>query len=391
MKTHGMATRMGALIGLLAILLILAGCDSGADNGDLVAMSADSLTQTAVAAIPTTTNTPIPTLAPTYTATPTATPTETSTPTPTRTPFKTNTPRPSPTQPVIVTPTPEGWVADNGVSIAAAGETTWTPPPLDQALTIDDHYWMARPIPVGQNFATWASRSYPYGNTSGGRLQIHHGVDIENPTGTPVVAVQNGTVLYAGDDTGSIFGPIPNFYGNVVVIQHKFVERSSGQAVYSLYGHLSSIEVTSGQAVSQGDQIGRVGAAGVALGPHLHFEVRFGDPGSYANTLNPELWIRPYRGYGTLAGNITDINGNPLFDVTLNVISATDPDFRRSAFSYAGDSVNEDPVFGENFTLGDLPADYYTLVIRSGGGTALYRDQVYLYPNRTTWLDIQLP
>ncbi|GAB4573199.1 MAG: hypothetical protein Kow0077_14880 [Anaerolineae bacterium] len=347
-------------------------------------MSSDALTAQAIAQIPTRTNTPVPTIAPSDTPTHTPTATDTPTPTATRTPFYTNTPRPTPTEPVVVTPTSAN---GNGGS-ANNGEATWTPPPLDQGRTIADHYWMARPIPFGNT--TWASRSYPYGNTNGGRLATHHGIDIQNPTGTPVIAVQDGTVIYAGDDNGAVFGPIPNFYGNVIVIQHDFVTPDTGEPVYSLYGHLSSIEVEQGMRVTQGDQIGRVGAAGVALGPHLHFEVRVGDPSNYGATRNPELWIRPYRGYGTLAGRITDAAGNPLYDVTMDVISATTPDFRRAAFSYADDSVNGDTTFRENFTLGDLPADYYNVVIRPGG-TTLFRDQIYVYPNRTTWIEVQLP
>jgi len=75
--------------------------------------------------------------------------------------------------------------------------------------------------------------------------------------------------------------------------------------------------------------------------------------------------------------------------VTLDVTSARDPDFRRAAYTYADDTVNGDSQFGENYALGDLPADYYNLVVRSGG-TTLFRDQVYVYPNRTTWVEIQL-
>lgn len=368
---------------LVALVIVLAGC---APNGDQLGtpMSADALTAQAIAQIPTITNTPVPTIGPSDTPTSTPTPTETPTPTATVTPFRTNTPRPTATEPTVVTPTPAAETS-NGTS---SGDATWTPPPLDQGMTVADHYWMARPIPYGNT--TWASRSYPYGNTNGGRLQIHHGVDIQNPTGTPVIAVQDGTVIYAGDDLGAVFGPSANFYGNVIVIQHDFVAPGVGAPVYSLYGHLSAVEVGEGERVIQGDQIGRVGSTGVALGPHLHFEVRVGDPTSYASTRNPDLWIWPYRGFGTLAGRITDAGGNPLYDVTMSVISATDSSFNRSAFSYTDDSVNGDSVFGENYTLGDLPADWYNLVVRADG-TTLFRDQVYVYPNRTTWVDVQLP
>ncbi|NPV65688.1 MAG: peptidoglycan DD-metalloendopeptidase family protein [Anaerolineae bacterium] len=375
---QGILIRRPALAAAIAGLILLAGCAGQEQMG--TPMSAANLTATAIAAVPTRTNTPVPTIGPTDTPTLPPTPTPSNTPTATRTPFHTNTPRPSPTPPIVVSPTGQP-------GSASADEPTWTPPPLDPALTIPDHYWMARPIPA--DFTTWVSRNYPYGSTNGGRLQTHHGVDIQNGTGTPVIAVQDGTVIYAGDDLGAIFGPQPNFYGNVIVIQHDFVDPGSGEPVYSLYGHLLAVKVESGQRVTQGDEIGLVGGTGVALGPHLHFEVRVGNPSSYTSTRNPELWLRPYRGYGTLAGRITDAAGNLLRDVTLDVTSARDPGFRRAAFTYADDTVNGDTQFGENYALGDLPADYYNLVVRSGG-TTLFRDQVYVHPNRTTWVEIQL-
>ncbi len=381
-------SRPGAVLLLLTLILLLGGCapsETTALTGPGLTATAKAAIHTAQASIPTLTRTPVSTLGPTDTSTPTVTPSPTATPTPTRTPLQTNTPRPTRTPPVVVIPTS---VADAGAS-QAGNEPTWTPPPLDQALTIEDHYWMARPIPYG--YTTWASRNYPYGSTNGGSLQTHHGIDISNQTGTPVIAVQDGTVIYAGDDLTSVYGPVPNFYGKVIVIQHNYFTTDTSEPVFSLYGHLSEIEVQAGQPVTQGDQIGLVGATGVALGPHLHLEVRVGDATSYDATRNPELWVRPYRGYATLAGRITDASGNPLYSATLDVISASDPGFRRAAFSYADDSVNSDTVFRENFALGDLPAGYYNLVIRNGSGTALFRDQIYIYPDRTTWIEIQLP
>ncbi len=380
--------RFGAVLTLLTLIVLLGACapsETTAVTGPGLTATAKAALHTAQASIPTLTRTPVPTLGPTDTATPSVTPSATPTLTPTRTPLHTNTPRPTRTPPVVVIPTS---VADAGAS-QAGNEPTWTPPPLDRAMTIEDHYWMARPIAYGGT--TWASRNYPYGSTNGGTLQTHHGIDISNPTGTPVIAVQDGTVIYAGDDMTSLFGPIPNFYGNVIVIQHNFFTTDTSEPVFSLYGHLSEVKVQAGQQVTQGDEIGRVGATGVALGPHLHLEVRVGDAASYDATRNPELWVRPYRGYGTLAGRITDVNGNPLYSATLDVISATDPGFRRAAYSYSDDSVNGDSTFRENFALGDLPADYYNLVIRNGSGTALFRDQIYVYPDRTTWIEIQLP
>jgi murein DD-endopeptidase MepM/ murein hydrolase activator NlpD len=129
-----------------------------------------------------------------------------------------------------------------------------------------------------------------------------------------------------------------------------------------------------------------VGDSGIAMGPHLHFEVRVGDPYSFAATRNPELWIYPYQTFGTLMGVVTDANGTVLRDVTIQVKST---DITRYAFSYADDTVNSDPAFGENFTLGDLPANYYEVSVNDNGRVR-FQQLVYVYPSRTTWVEVKL-
>lgn len=88
----------------------------------------------------------------------------------------------------------------------------------------------------------------------------HHGLDYAAPAGTPVSAVGDGTVVFAGRK---------GQYGNIVIIRHP-----NGWDTY--YGHLSLIEkwVRQGAKVDQGQFIGRVGSTGLATGPHLHYEVR---------------------------------------------------------------------------------------------------------------------
>ncbi len=315
--------------------------------------------------------TPTPTVTPSATAT--ATPTATFTPSATRTATQTWTP--SPTLDISDLPT-------NGADVTAL-PPTWTPPPDDLSVRIDDHYRLRRPIADGG--VNWVDRTYPYGNTSGGRLQIHHGVEFVNPRGTPILAAGEGTVEFAGSDSATQFGPSTDYYGNVVVIRHDFMSPEN-LPVFTLYGHMDKIEVETGQRVAQGTQIGNVGATGIAYGPHLHFEVRVGSPFDFGATRNPELWIFPFFRFGTLAGQITDASGNILRDATLQVRST---DIQRYAFSYAGDSVNSDPVFGENFTLGDLPSNYYEVSV-TDNGRVRYRETIYVYPDRTTWLDVQL-
>lgn len=86
---------------------------------------------------------------------------------------------------------------------------------------------------------------------------LHHGVDIAAPEGTPVRAMKNGRVAIAGTRGG---------YGQTVVIMH-------GGSTWTLYAHLSRIDVRVGDTVRGGQVIGAVGRTGNATGPHLHFEV----------------------------------------------------------------------------------------------------------------------
>lgn len=95
----------------------------------------------------------------------------------------------------------------------------------------------------------------PFG-TRWGRL--HAGIDIAAPTGAPVVASASGRVTYAGWMDG---------YGLIVVIQH-------AGSLATAYAHNSSLAVSTGMTVSQGQQISAVGCTGHCYGPHLHFEVR---------------------------------------------------------------------------------------------------------------------
>ena len=370
------------LISLLVISLIVAGC-----RVESLPPQPIQSTSSAVNVAQFVTNTPFPTanllpsrtrtIPPTATVTPTSTQTSTQTLTPSPTPTETQTPTVTLTTSLIPSPTrltPDG---------SYTPPPTWTPPPANPAAQIADHYAFSRPI---SDVATnWISRTYPYGGTSGGRLQVHHGVDMQNPVGIPVRAVADGTVVWAGDDLTTLFAPINNYYGNLVVIQHNF-NTPEGEALFSLYGHMNFVSVQTGQTVQTGDILGEVGGTGVAQGPHLHLEVRVGDFHSFDATRNPELWMRPYPGFGTLAGRVTDADGNLLYDVTLRVEST---DISRYAFSYADTSVNPDPAFNENFTLGDLPANYYTVTV-SDGNRARFQQIVYVYPNRTTWLDVQL-
>ncbi len=122
--------------------------------------------------------------------------------------------------------------------------------------------------PSGQGL-TWPVNGTVTSNFGPRWGRQHNGIDIAANTGTTVASAGSGTVIAAGFSGG---------FGQRVLIQH------SGGLV-TLYAHLSSINVSTGQSVSSGTSIGAVGCTGSCTGPHLHFETRVGgtayDPRSY--------------------------------------------------------------------------------------------------------------
>ena len=90
-----------------------------------------------------------------------------------------------------------------------------------------------------------------------GKWTFHRGIDIPLPTGTPIVALFDGIIVWAGPRGG---------YGNCVIIQHQ-------EKVYTLYAHNSKILVIPGQKIRAGELISRSGSTGMSTGPHLHLEL----------------------------------------------------------------------------------------------------------------------
>jgi len=261
---------------------------------------------------------------------------------------------------------------------------TLASPSVSQADAPPTHYLLARPIPLTS--VVQAQRGFPYGWTRNGTSPIHHGVDLLNPIGTPVLAAGDGTVFYAGSDANNVFGPYANFYGNVVVIQHDFAAPEGG-AVFTLYGHMIKLTVQTGQRVKRGQQIGAVGKTGIALWYHLHFEVRVGNPQDYNAVRNPELWYAPQPGTGKVIGRMVDANGGLAMGLRYTIVTKV---VVYPSWTYAEATMPSDPTYHENFVLGDLPADCYRFRVRNGEGGYAYDDQFCIAAGETKVLQIQL-
>ena len=86
----------------------------------------------------------------------------------------------------------------------------------------------------------------------------HNGLDFGTPTGTPILAVDAGTVTRSGYDAGG--------FGRFVVVEHAWGE--------SWYCHLLRFDGAVGDTVQRGDGVGLSGSTGNSTGPHLHFSIR---------------------------------------------------------------------------------------------------------------------
>jgi murein DD-endopeptidase MepM/ murein hydrolase activator NlpD len=109
---------------------------------------------------------------------------------------------------------------------------------------------------------------------NGGPLESYHkGVDISAPQGRAVQSTAKGRVILTGTVDGGF-----QVHGNTVIIDH-------GQALISIYMHLSAISVHEGQLVEAGEVIGNVGHTGISTAPHLHWGTYL-----YGISVDPELF-----------------------------------------------------------------------------------------------------
>ncbi|MEN9219935.1 MAG: LysM peptidoglycan-binding domain-containing protein [Thermostichales cyanobacterium GMQP_bins_62] len=178
--------------------------------------------------------------------------------------------RPAPVRPLVPAPAPQKDLPDPVTALVPPAPAA-RPTPLPDWPEPEPVTALASPAPAPAAPAPRQRQSqvgfiWPVaGRVTSGfgwrRGRLHAGVDIPGPVGTPIVAVADGVVIFAGYGRDG--------YGNRVDIRHP-------NGIVTRYAHGHRIFVTVGQQVSQGQTIMSRGSTGWSTGPHLHFEVRPG-------------------------------------------------------------------------------------------------------------------
>jgi murein DD-endopeptidase MepM/ murein hydrolase activator NlpD len=139
------------------------------------------------------------------------------------------------------------------------------------------------PLPAGSYIDTssYGWRTDPFT----GKPKFHEGSDFAAPGGTPILAIADGVVSFAGHRGG---------YGNLIIIEHTV----AGERVASFYAHMwdAGIHVTVGSSVAAGQHIADVGSSGRSSGTHLHLEIHPG--GAAEPSLNAVDWLAAHAAEG---------------------------------------------------------------------------------------------
>jgi murein DD-endopeptidase MepM/ murein hydrolase activator NlpD len=250
--------------------------------------------------------------------------------------------------------------------------------------------WFARPIAAGDNDRP--DQTYRWGSTMGGSFQAHQGIEFNNPDGTPVHAIGDGTVVYAGRaEAGAL----------TVGIRHDTMLTVGAQRyfVFSTYYHNSALLVKVGDRVTRGEVISRVGNTGRATNDHMHLEVHASPTDSIPAiidslnrfppyTTNPELWIAPLPGTGVIAGTVVDAAGQPIPQARVYGIRKPLP--AETPFAYAetyGPHNRPHPLYGEQFAISDVPAGTQHLFVVIDGKRIVRI--VVVRPGAMSWVEFR--
>ena len=161
---------------------------------------------------------------------------------------------------------------------------------LTEVAAYKEEYYQCKPAirPISPKNYTYISSYFGYRvDPIYGTIRRHQGLDFPAMTGSPVYSSGKGTIMSIKHSRKG--------YGNEVVVNHGF-------GLTTRYAHLHKIDVTEGQVVERGSQIGEVGSTGKSTGPHLHYEVRINNiPVNPKNYFNSDLSLDDYEKIVTLA------------------------------------------------------------------------------------------
>lgn len=246
-------------------------------------------------------------------------------------------------------------------------------------------------FPISSEYHQNIEQSYRFGSTIFGERMPHDGVEILNPLGTPVLAVEDGKVFFSGNDRTKKWGRYTNLYGNFIILEHR--EIGSQEPIFTMYAHLSELFVEEGQDVNKGQMIGKVGATGKAFTNHLHFEVRVGDV-LLQNARNPELFLplidHTDADVGILIGALLTPKGNPVPGGSVVVQKMVNGEIQSGSSIYVetyAKGIFSDDIWNENFVLSNLPVGTYR--VSAYAYQYLVEEIIEIKPNEVTFIKLQ--
>lgn len=152
------------------------------------------------------------------------------------------------------------------------------------------------PLPAGTYTTSdsFGPRIDPYT----GEHRFHAGSDLPAPAGTPILAIADGVVIFAGER---------GTYGGLIILEHTV----GGERVASYYAHMydHGIHVAVGDSVAAGQHIGDVGSAGKSTGPHLHLEIHPG--GAHEPAVDALAWLAEHGAAGLAGAGVTTAGCRP--------------------------------------------------------------------------------
>lgn len=152
------------------------------------------------------------------------------------------------------------------------------------------------PLPAGTYTTSdsFGPRIDPYT----GEQRFHAGSDLPAPAGTPILAIADGVVTFAGQR---------GTYGGLIILEHTV----EGERVASYYAHMydNGIHVAFDDTVAAGQHIGDVGSAGKSTGPHLHLEIHPG--GADEPAVDALVWLAQHRAAGLAGAEIGTVGCRP--------------------------------------------------------------------------------